>query len=258
MPLLDHPNLLFVVASLVLFLFSELGFRLALRVHANADEDHHEQLTSIRDSLAVLLSLLLAFMMAIAVPRFEERRQMAVQDANAIGTAGLRAQLLPEPQRSRVLSLLRDYAGNRIDLYRDLTDRTRFQQDLLKSEQLHNAMWEQTVAACTQDRSAVCATFVVAMNEVIDMYEKRRSAVENRIPRVIWYLIAFIAVLTSTAFGFSAKKRRWFSLLAVPLAFAALAALIADLDSPRSGFIKVSQASMHRTYQGLNGGVDRP
>src|SRR6266478_4192327 len=96
---LDHP-LFFSGALFVLLVIAvESGFRIAVLSAANLDEDRREQIAASRDSLGILLSLLLGFTLAMALPRFDLRKQLVVDEANAIGTTSLRAGILPEPQR---------------------------------------------------------------------------------------------------------------------------------------------------------------
>ena len=98
----------------------------ALSTRINEDSHHHEHITGLREGLFVLLGLLLGFTVAIVLPRFDERRQLVIDEANAIGTTILRAETLPEPQRSRTLELLREYVVVRRDFASEtLLDRRR-------------------------------------------------------------------------------------------------------------------------------------
>src|SRR5271167_2803017 len=113
--LLDEPWLVFMTVCIALFTTSVLGYRLALSTRINEDSHHHEHITSLREGLFILLGLLLGFTVAIVLPRFDERRQLVIDEANAIGTTMLRAEILPEPQRGRTLELLREYVVMRRD-----------------------------------------------------------------------------------------------------------------------------------------------
>src|SRR3984957_14127054 len=105
-PLIDYPSLLFIFLFVFYAIALEIGFRLASRSRENEDPDLHEQAVGVRDGVIVLLSLLLGFTLALALPRYDLRRQLIVDEANAIGTTDLRAQMLPEPARSKTLELL--------------------------------------------------------------------------------------------------------------------------------------------------------
>ena len=113
--LIDYPVALFAVLFVTLVSVVEIGRRLALRTSVNGDKDLHEQIVAVRDGLSVLLSLLLAFSLAMVLTRFDLRKQLIVDEANAIGTTRLRAQMLAEPARGKILNLLRTYLDARIE-----------------------------------------------------------------------------------------------------------------------------------------------
>jgi hypothetical protein len=111
--LLDHP-LFFSATLFVLLVFAvESGFCTAVLSAANLDQDRREQIAASRDSLGILLSLLLGFTLAMALPRFDLRKQLVLDEANAIGTTGLRVELLPQAQRIQARELLLQYVAAR-------------------------------------------------------------------------------------------------------------------------------------------------
>src|SRR5271154_3451867 len=113
--LLDKPWLVFVTVCIALFMSALLGYRLALSTGVNEDSHHHEHITSLREGLFILLSLLLGFSVAMILPRFDQRTQLVIDEANAIETTMLGAEMLPEPERGNSLELLRDYVAVRGD-----------------------------------------------------------------------------------------------------------------------------------------------
>jgi hypothetical protein len=251
MTIFDAPYLLFAVLFLMSLGVLEVGHVMAKRSRVNDDPSHHEQITSLRESLLVLLSLLVGFTFAMAVSRFELRRQLVVDEANAIGTASLRARTLPEPEQSAVAQILRQYADARADFARSDLGSAQEQAALRRSKDLQNSLWEHVAAVSQKDRSALFGLFIQAVNEVIDLSEKRLAARENRIPAVIWSLIAVIALLASFTTGYSLSRRFWFPAVMMPLMFAAAVALVADLDSPAHGFIRIDQNSIVRLQQDM-------
>ena len=106
---LHHPLLRAVCLFVFLMSVVETGFRLAVRTGANLDDDSREQIAASRDSLGILLSFMLGFTPAMALPRFGLRKHLVMEEANAIGTTSLRAGRLPDPQRSQVRALLLQY-----------------------------------------------------------------------------------------------------------------------------------------------------
>jgi len=239
--LLNAPWLLFLVVALVLFASSLAGFRLATVSRINEDTHHHEQINSLREGLFVLLGLLLGFTVAMALPRFDERRQLVIDEANAIGTTMLRAEMLPEPERSKSLELLRQYA-----VVRENFATTGPEQSLQPTKALQTQLWQQVVGVTQKSQTAVIATYILTLNETIDVSEKRLSAFENRVPKSVWMIIVVVAIFQGFAGGFSLKRKLWFSLMAAPLVIAVVMALIADLDSPHTGMIHVEQNGMER------------
>jgi hypothetical protein len=244
--LLNEPWLLFLAVAVALFASSLAGYQLALATRINEDSHHHEQINSLREGLFVLLGLLLGFTIAMVLPRFDERRQLVVDEANAIGTTVLRAEMLPEPERSKSLELLRQYAVVRRD-----SATAGPEESLQPTKALQTQLWQLVVAVTQKSQTAVTATYILTLNETIDVSEKRLAAFENRVPKSVWVIIVIVAVFQGFAGGFSLKRKLWFSLLAAPLVVAVVMALIADLDSPHSGLIHVEQNAMQRLVKDM-------
>lgn len=244
---LDEPRLVFIAVCIGLFTSSIVGYRLAWSMRINENSDYHEHITGLREGLFVLLGLLLGFTVAIVLPRFDERRQLVIDEANAIGTTMLRAEILPEPQRSRTLELLREYVVMRQEFAREtLLDRAALNRQTQGSKALQRQLWQQIVAVTQESQTAVIATYLQAVNNMIDVAEKRLAAFENRVPQTVWLIIFIVALFQSFATGFSLKRRFWFSLVMTPMVIAIVMALLADLDSPRTGPIRIEQNSMER------------
>jgi len=241
-------SLLFVASLCVL----EAGARIAARTRVNEDEHHYEQVSGLRDSLLVLLSLLVGFTFAMAISHFELRRQLSIDEANAIGTACLRAETLADPHRFDLSSVLRQYLDARLEFARTEFGSPEEAASLRLTRKLQDAVWGQTAVIARQDRSAVFGLFMQSVNEAIDLAEKRTAAREHRIPGVIWILVSVIALLASFTTGYGLKRRFWFPAVMMPLMFAAAVALIADLDSPTQGLIRTSSSSMIRLQQDLH------
>ncbi len=244
--LLDHPELLFVLLFLLTLAVLESGYRAAARTGVNLDDARHAQIVSLRDALGILLSLLLGFTFAMAVSRFDKRQELVIQEANAIGTAHLRAAFAGEPRTSLIRTLLQTYVKTRLEFFDAGLDQTRLRANASGAKDLQNRLWEQVLAVPAQEHTAAYALLAQSINEVIDLDAERLGALENRIPSIIWILITFMAVLTCVATGYSMKARVWFPILVLPLMISAVAALLADLDTPRSGFIRARQHAVER------------
>jgi hypothetical protein len=250
--LIDYPRLLFLALFVVYAIALEIGFRLASIRNANVDADLHEQAVGVRDGVVVLLSLLLGFTLAIALPRFDQRRELIVDEANAIGSSTLRAQTLPEPARTVSLELLREYVGARIDFSDDSASAERLNAATERAHQIQSSLWQLAVDVAAKNPTPITSIYITSLNEMIDLDSKRTAAIENRVPRPIWIMLFLMGILACLSFGFSLRRRFILSMIVVPLMISIVMALIADLDTSSRGFIRVSQESMLRLQSDMN------
>ena len=196
---------------------------------------------------------MLAFTFSMAASRFEARRQVVLEEANAIGTTYLRARLLPEPQRGEVAKLLREYVDVRIRGIRE----GEIADAVARSEKLHEQLWSQATAAAEKNPGSIMTgLFIQSLNDVIDLHAKRvMVGTRSRIPITIWGGLFALTVGGMASMGYQAglsATRRSPAMLLLVLAFAGVLLLIADLDRGQEGFLRVSQAAMtdlQRTMQ---------
>ena len=174
----------------------ELGYRLASYRQQRNQLEKESPLGSMVGSTLGLLAFMLAFTFGLAGSRFEDRRQILLSEANAIGTTYLRAAMLPEPMRTESRNLLREYVDVRLE---GVQQPGKLDQALLRSEELHNQLWSQAVAVTEKERSPVTSIYVQSLNEVIDLHATRIMAgLRSRVPAVIWivlYLLGFLAMV---------------------------------------------------------------
>jgi hypothetical protein len=196
-------------------------------------------------SILALVALVLGFTFSLAASRFDARRLAVLEEANAIGTAYLRARLLPEPQRTKISNLLREYVEVRVHA----TEKGQTPQALKRSEELHNRLWAQAAAAAEADsHSIVTGVFIQSLNNVIDLHATRVFVgMHSRIPLVIWIGLFGLAMLGMAAVGYQcalSATRRSPAMLALILAFSVVLLLIADLDRGQEGWLRVSQQAL--------------
>ncbi len=244
--LIDHPVALFAAAFATLALMAEIGRRMALQSSTHRDEDLHEQIVAARDWIGVLLSLLLAFTLGMVLTRYDLRKQLIVDEANAVGTTRLRAQALAEPARSKILELLQEYLDARIAFSEAGPNEEKVEASFSLTRQLQNEMWLQTVALAEQNPTPVTSIFMQSLNDSIDLSERRLAALENRIPGVLWAVLIFISMLTCLLAGYSIRRRALLVIFLWPLMISTVLALDADLDTPQTGFIQIGQQSIER------------
>ncbi len=236
---------LFTAACALILLTVEGGYRLGRWRHARASDEKDAPVGAMVAAVLGLLAFMLAFTFSLAASRFEARRQAILEEANAIGTTYLRARLLPEPQRTEIAKLLRAYVNVRVHGVLD----GKIAEAVARSEQLHDQLWSQATAAAEKNPGSIMTgLFIQSLNEVIDLHAKRvLVGLRSRIPISIWGGLGALAVVGMASVGYqaglSATRRSPAGLLLV-LAFAGVLLMIADLDRPREGFLKVGQEAM--------------
>jgi hypothetical protein len=253
---LDHLPLwaLFLATVAVVLAAVEVGFRLGRLRRRQAETEKESSVGAMVAATLGLLGFVLAFTFGLAASRFDTRRLTLVDEANAIGTTYLRAAMLPEPERSESRRLLREY----VDLRVADVNPEQLQRALSGSTELHSRLWAQAVAAADKGpRSVPTGLFIQALNEVIDLHSKRvLVGLRNRIPGSIWAALYVLAILAMAQLGYHeglASPRRSPAVLALVLTFSAIMLLIADLDRPLEGLLRVSQQAMIDLRQSFEG-----
>jgi hypothetical protein len=251
--LLNHPWEFGLLLLSVLATTLEAGRRLAVSFRIQEDANRKDQMVTIRDGLFVLISLLLGFTLAMAASRYGERRTLLIEEAISIGTTYLRAGTLPSPQREQSQQLLRQYVDSRIDFDQAGLDGARFAEASARSKHIQEELWSNAAAVANSDRTAITAVYINALNETIDLHDKRLGALENRIPVSIWVLISSVAIIAVFSRGLTLTHRFWPTLVLIPLTIAIVVALIADLDTTSTGLIRLDQRAMYRLKADLAG-----
>lgn len=223
----------------------EAGYRAGRRATAEGDPRASGQVGAIQAALLGLLGLLLAFSFSAAGSRFLERQDLIVAEANAIGTAYLRADLVDEPHRSELRGILRDYTAHRIAVTPRLRNRLDHVAEL-EIQQFHARMWAAALAG-VRARPEVLVGVLPPVNEVIDVHATRVSAGRKHLPPIIMGLLIACSALAVGVIGYgcgTGGRRR--APLTVPLAVVISIALwiTIDLDHPRAGLMQLSDAPL--------------
>jgi hypothetical protein len=159
----------------VVLLSIEGGHRLGTYRRRRSEQEDRPPVGEMVAATLALLAFLLAFTFGLAASRFDVRRGLVVEEANAIGTTYLRAALLPEPHRAEVRTLLRDY----VDVRLEAVEPGKLDRSIARSKELHARLWDHATAAGRENpASIVVGLFIGSLNEVIDLHTKRltRSA----------------------------------------------------------------------------------
>jgi hypothetical protein len=252
--LFNRPWEMGAILAVALGCVLEVGRRVAAYLHVDQAPQRKEQMGTIRDGMFVLVSLLLGFTLTMAASRFAERRSLLVEEAISIETTYLRAGTLPQPYRDHSKGLLKEYVDARLALDSAIGDEARFEEALKHSERVGEELWADAVAVAQNDRTAITATYINSLNETIDLNQKRMASLENRIPEPIWLLILSVSTIAVFTRGSTLTSRFWLTLILVPLTIALVVALIADLDTPSRGLIRLDQRAMERVKVEMNAG----
>jgi hypothetical protein len=241
----------FLITTLILFTAAEIGFYFGKwRKRRSKDEEKGQTGTTLGAALG-MLAFMLAFTFGMAGSINEARKGIVLEEANAIGTAYLRAQILPEPSSSKIKGFLHEYVDVRLKGAQagQLKNIEQVKQAIARSEELHNELWALSVSLAKENPSSIfVGLFVDSLNEVIDLHSIRvTKAIHSRIPKSIIITLYFVAILTMTLMGYQAGLtgiRTLVARFALILAFASVMLLISELDRPWKSMIKVSQQTM--------------
>jgi flagellar basal body-associated protein FliL len=241
-------GLLLVISIGGFLLATEAGFLLGRRSQSTTDEHSRSQIYTIQGAVLGLLALLLGFTFAMAMSRYDTRKQLVLEESNAIGTTFLRAQLLPESPRKEVSNLLRRYVEVRLDFYHAGNNQKLLREVRDKTERLQNQLWAYGAAVGAKDpRAVTTGLFLQSLNETIDLNATRITAMENHVPEITLVLLYFVAVMATGLIGYGCGLsgiRNFFVTIISSVLIGAVIMVIIDLDRPRHGLIRISQQRM--------------
>lgn len=242
------PLLICLVLTALMLMAAEAGFRAMKRKRPDAMKVENTDIALILGAVLTLLSLMLGFTYAMSQGRYETRRQLVIEEADAIGTAFLRAKTLSEPRSSELQDLLRQYAALRVEMgTARVLSPEKVQEFDARSKKLHEAMWSRAAALAEESPGPIISIFLQALNEMIDLHAKRLAAFRSRVPVSIYLVLFGISVAALGLIGYysgTRHRRIWNLSLIFGLLVAAVMWLIMDLDNPARGFIKTSQQSI--------------
>jgi hypothetical protein len=235
---------LFGTTVVLIFLAVEAGYRLGRWRQRRAEHERETPVGAIVGAILGLPAFLIAFTFGMAASRFETRRGLVLEEANAVGTTYLRAALVPEPQRAEIRTLLREY----VDIRLEGVEAGMFAPALARSEELRGRLWAQAVTVAEKRPTPITGLLIQSLNEVIDLHAKRLTmGIRNRIPSTIWGALYFTVILAMVGVGYYeglASSTRTLETLLLVVTFSGVLWLLADLDRPQEGLIKVSQQAM--------------
>jgi hypothetical protein len=222
------------------------------------DDDPLEGVGVVVGALLGLLAFTMGVTISIAEARYEDRRRTALEEANAIGTAWLRAQAVGDPRGGAVADLLKGYTETRIAWLRAGHDDAALGEATRATERAQAAIWALAAAIGRERPDPVTATLLTSLNETFDLATRQRWAFGGRLPRELPWMLVALTVLSVGGIAYQWGLRdRWHPVLAMLLlsAWTGSLLLIADLSHPRIGLVRVNAAPLEWVMEGMRAGL---
>ncbi len=248
-----HYPLLVLVFTFTALWLSEFVGGSILKSRKDLDAASREDFGIIVTATLTLLGLLIGFSFSMAISRYDQRKNYEEAEANAIGTEYIRADLLPAGDAAKVRALLREYLDQRI-LFYTTRDGQQLNQVNKYTAHLQGELWSAVRVTAATQPTPILALAVSGMNDVLNSQGYTQAAWWNRIPPAAWALMAAIALCCNLLVGYGARSGRAkaYLLLVLPLVVSVAFYLIADLDSPRTGIIRVQPQNLLSLSQSLH------
>ncbi|WP_370623160.1 hypothetical protein [Polynucleobacter sp. UK-Mo-2m-Kol15] len=224
-----------------------------LSKYRTKDTETSADLGIIQSATLTLLGLIIGFTFSMAIARYDLRQTYEEAEANAIGTEFLRADLLPSKTAESIKELLNEYLDQRILFYSKQNQETA-KQITQRTTAIENAMWNEILPVARTQPTPPITLVVSGMNDVINARGYTQAAWWNRIPTAAWWLMAAIAVGANILVGFGARnfKHNVGLFMIFPTMIAIAFFLIADIDSPRGGVIRIDPRNLIDLKQSIS------
>jgi hypothetical protein len=232
----------------------EVGYRHGL--HTPQEESLASHATAWEAALLGLLALLIGFTFAMAVTRFDHRRDLIVEEANSIESTALRARYIDQPVRGRMESLLRRYLAARIHSYDAGMDMRHTLAFYEEGKALQLRLWDEVAALIrAQPDSQAVVALMQSVDELVKGEARRRAALENHVPHPVFLVLLIVAAAGMAVTGYSCglhRRRLPLGMVLMPVLIVLVVAMVFDLDFPRAGLIRAGQGALTRLQQQLS------
>jgi hypothetical protein len=234
---------IFVILFASTLTMLHLGRRIGVQRRALDPEGAAAGLGTVEGAVFGLMGLLLAFTFSGAASRFEVRRQLIVEETNAIGTAYLRLDLLPPGDQPKMREDFRSYVDARLSVYRKLPDLEASRAEMSKATALQGQIWSRGVAGCKELNSpAVTSLVLSSLNAMIDITTTRSVALRSHPPAIIFAMLFVLLLASSLLAGYSmsaGKARSSLHMVGFALIMAIAVYIIIDIEFPRVGLVRI-------------------
>lgn len=224
----------------------ETGRRFGKRRLAKEAEGARAGLGVVDGAVFSLLGLLMAFSFSGAATRFEGRRALILAEANAVGTAWLRLNLLPEAAQPGLRQYFREYLDGRLALYRLANDRKAAIEEMDRALALQGKIWSAAVESFRSEMGQrAMAPMVAALNEMFDIANTRLVALQEHPPTIIFVMIGLLSLISALFAGYGmagSKQRSWLHMVGFSVVLSLTVYVILDLEYPRIGLIRIDSA----------------
>ncbi len=246
-----RPLFVFLISFVLLWVSARIGS--ALRKRQPLDDGMRHDLDVVVAATLTLLGLIIGFSFSMATDRYDQRKNLEEAEANAIGTEYVRADLLPASDAVQVRALLVEYLDQRI-LFYGTRDEKKLRTIDDATAQLQTDLWSAVKAPAAVSPTPIAALAVAGMNDVLNAQGYTQAAWWNRIPTAAWILMLVIAICANVMFGYGARRAKagTIHVLVLPLVLSIALFLIADIDSPRRGVIRVKPQNLISLAQSLH------
>ena len=247
----------FAGMMLLVLLSTEVGYRIGRRTHRRSEEELEAPISSISSSILGLGGFILAFTFGIVSNRYDARKVLVIEEANAVRTAYHRADFLPASDASEARRLLRDYLDLRLDFVEEGSlDPERLSEVLSRTSLIQDRLWDVAVAHGRTDmNSEIGSLYIQSLNDIFETHARRLAVgLQARIPREIWLVLIGLTILGMISMGYHTGitgSARSLTSLILAISFAMVIAVIAALDRP-TGFVRVTQRPLIELRQSLS------
>jgi hypothetical protein len=225
-----------------MLLVGEIGRRVGTRQRARLMAGGAAGIGAVEAAVFALLGLLVAFTFQGAATRFDVRRDLIVQEANNIGTAWLRIDILPADVQPAMRELFRLYLDSRLETYRKISDSAAASAELARTAQMQSDIWKLAIASHKEGVQGVGVILLPALNSMFDIVTTRTMATQSHPPLIVFIMLAVLAFAAAFLAGHGmsgSKARSWIHSVGFALVLTVIVYVIMDMEFPRLGLVRV-------------------